>query len=90
MLRFHEPGFVPFSNRNFVEIGTQTAHECNSRLLRMKWGWEGIAFDDDNENQHIKLFRAKVGPWNINSIFDATKVTDDRLHIPFGSTEESV
>ena len=65
---FHAPGFVPPKARLYVEIGTQTAHECNTRLLRQKWNWSGLMLDDDEENAYVNLQRATVGPWNINAL----------------------
>lgn len=51
----------------FVEIGTQTGHQCNTRFLRQSLGWRGLMLDDDNWNPYIHLEQAAVRSWNFHA-----------------------
>lgn len=57
---FQDIGVV---NRTFVEFGTQSGVECNTRRLRVACGWSGLlmdgGFDDPNINLHKEFITAE-------------------------------
>jgi len=56
------------TNRHYVELGTGSGEECNTRLLRER-GWSGVMFDRDFTNAALSLHRELVTAENINSLF---------------------
>lgn len=53
--------------RYYVEIGTESCAECNSRALRSR-GWRGAAFDLQYSDASINLTRARVTAENAPSL----------------------
>ena len=54
----------------FVEFGVEDGAECNTRMLREKYGWKGVMFDARSaSNRAIGLHQSTVSPNNINHLF---------------------
>jgi hypothetical protein len=51
----------------YVEFGTETCEECNSRYLRVK-GWWGVLLDGQNENATLNQHRHFVDAENIGAL----------------------
>jgi hypothetical protein len=51
---FHHIGTT---HKAYVEFGTESGHECNTRLLREMHGWTGLLMDSRHEDAGINLFR---------------------------------
>ena len=60
----------------YVEIGTQSGEECNTRFFRMTRGWNGVMFDQQYENPYIRLRRLHVTPDNVIAAVDREGVPD--------------
>ena len=65
------------NNKYYVEMGTQSGVECNSRYLREVLGWKGHMFDGGFENQSINLHKEKITHWNILDIFHKYKISKE-------------
>merc|ERR1712059_163533 len=65
---------IGHESRFYVEIGTQTGHECNSRFWREQMGWKGCMYDDKNRNIHIGLQMVTVLPENVNTLLNLFEV----------------
>merc|ERR1712194_146046 len=52
----------------FAEVGAHDGRESNSRHLRTRFGWRGVAFDDVWQNSDINLVRARVEPHVLESL----------------------
>ncbi|CEG46759.1 uncharacterized protein PHALS_03441 [Plasmopara halstedii] len=46
--------------KSYVEFGTESGQECNTRLLRQVHGWKGLLMDSHYENTSIELHREFV------------------------------
>ncbi|KAL4175867.1 hypothetical protein KRP22_000826 [Phytophthora ramorum] len=44
-------------SKAYVEFGTESGHECNTRLLREVHGWKGLLMDSGYEDNAIDLHR---------------------------------
>lgn len=64
------------TNRQYVELGTGSGEECNTRLLRER-GWSGVMIDCDYEDDAIQLRRELVTAENINDLFAKYDVPDE-------------
>lgn len=64
------------TDRWFVEMGTESGEECNTRLLRER-GWSGLMLDCDHENAELNLHREMVTAENVNELFARYGVPDD-------------
>jgi hypothetical protein len=66
------------SNRYYVEIGAYP-NECNSKVLKVDWGWRGIALDREPSfcNPADALFTEEITPFNINEIFRKYRIIDN-------------
>jgi hypothetical protein len=65
------------SSKYFVEIGTQSGVECNSRYLRESLNWTGVMFDGGFNNAQINLNKETIAHDNVLSIFDKYKVKNE-------------
>jgi len=63
---------VGVSSKHFIEIGTQSGRECNTRYLRVAAGFSGYMFDNQNEDSRINLVKAWVTPENAFELLNAT------------------
>jgi hypothetical protein len=82
------------SNKYYVEFGTESGVECNTRILRERYNWKGLQMDGGNENYSInlrkefimkenivELFRKYNVPQNINVLSDYTTVKPTKNNI---------
>eukprot|EP00928_Gymnodinium_smaydae_P075364 TRINITY_DN58386_c0_g1_i1.p1 TRINITY_DN58386_c0_g1~~TRINITY_DN58386_c0_g1_i1.p1 ORF type:complete len:510 (+),score=36.78 TRINITY_DN58386_c0_g1_i1:57-1586(+) len=51
---------VGVASKSYVEIGTQSGRQCNSRYFRVAHGFRGYMFDDGHEDQRIGLAKVFV------------------------------
>ncbi|OWZ23354.1 Conserved secreted protein [Phytophthora megakarya] len=51
---FHHIGT---KDKSYVEFGTESGQECNTRLLRQIHGWKGLLMDSRYEEESIELHR---------------------------------
>jgi FkbM family methyltransferase len=56
-------------NGFYVEFGTQNAEECNTRILREKYNWNGLLMDGSYENNNINLKKEFITRENIINLF---------------------
>lgn len=63
-------------NRYFVDIGVQDAVNCNTRLLREKFLWDGLFIDARNSEHAINLRKEHVTTANILNVLAENKVPD--------------
>lgn len=70
-------------NGYYVEFGTESGAECNTRYFREMYGWKGLLMDGSHENGEINLHREMVTASNINQLLDKynTPETFDLLSI---------
>lgn len=54
----------------YVEFGTENGDQCNTRLLRLHMGWQGLMMDGSNENSLMNLHKEIINPENINSLLE--------------------
>jgi len=55
--------------RNFVEFGVQDGAECNTRILRERFGWKGLSMDCTHKNKQIFLKKEFITKENIVELF---------------------
>jgi hypothetical protein len=53
----------------YVEFGVENGKECNTRLLRQGYDWDGLQMDGGNENESINLRREFVTKENVVELF---------------------
>lgn len=63
---FHDIGTT---DKYYVEFGTQSGMECNTRRLREACGWRGLLMDGGHVNASINLHKAFITRENIVSLF---------------------
>jgi hypothetical protein len=56
---------MDFTKKNYLEIGTESGMECNTRNLREKHGWTGLLIDGSHENKVINLQKHFITKDNI-------------------------
>jgi hypothetical protein len=56
------------TNKRYVEFGTQSGKECNTRRLRETCGWSGLLMDGGHSNASIGLHRHFITRENIGSL----------------------
>jgi hypothetical protein len=61
-------------NGFYVEFGTQNAVECNTRILREQYNWNGLLMDGFHENADINLKKEFITRENIVNLFDKYNV----------------
>jgi FkbM family methyltransferase len=57
-------------NGFYVEFGTENATECNTRILREKYNWNGLLMDGYHENTNINLKKEYITRENIIDLFN--------------------
>lgn len=62
--------------KNFVEFGVQNGVECNTRILRERFGWKGLSMDGSHENKKIFLKKEFITKENIVSLFKKYNVPE--------------
>ena len=77
----NEDGIIQFltnllniTNGFYVEFGTQSAKECNTRLLREKYNWTGLLMDGSFEKHSINLQKEKIHHSNIVQLLEKYNV----------------
>jgi hypothetical protein len=53
----------------YVEFGVENGNECNTRILREKYKWNGLQMDGGNENDIINLRKEFITKENIVELF---------------------
>ena len=61
-------------NGFYVEFGTQNGSECNTRILREKYNWEGLLMDGSHKNDNINLKKEFITRENILTLFNKYNV----------------
>ena len=56
--------------RYFVEFGVEDGYECNTRILREQFHWNGLLMDGSNENITFNLKKEFITAEGINQLFD--------------------
>lgn len=69
--------FIGPTKKYYVEFGASDALECNTRLLREKYGWNGLLMDGFHYKPEINLQRSFITAENINSLFEKYEVPCD-------------
>ena len=54
---------------SYVEFGVEHGAECNSRILREYFGFQGLMMDGDNENDAINLRKEFITETNVLDLF---------------------
>ncbi|GLD92984.1 hypothetical protein PINS_up001576 [Pythium insidiosum] len=65
---------VGVTTKRYVEFGAGTGDECNTRLWREHYGWDGVLLDAWHEDVARGLHRAWVTAENVNALFEAHAV----------------
>lgn len=65
------------TNKYFVEFGTDSGDECNTRVFREKEGWNGLLMDGGHENPSINLKKEFITAENIVSLFQKYHVPEE-------------
>ncbi|CAJ1337882.1 unnamed protein product [Effrenium voratum] len=60
---------VDVSNGYYVEVGTQSGEQCNTRYLRVRYGFTGLLIDDNFQNAHVNQRRHFITPRNVVDTF---------------------
>lgn len=58
----------------YVEFGVQDGSECNTRILREKYKWNGLQMDGGHENESIQLRKEFIMKENIVALFQKYNV----------------
>jgi hypothetical protein len=61
-------------NKYYVEFGVEDGRECNTRILREKYQWQGLQMDGSNENATIHLKKEFITRENIVELFQKYQV----------------
>ena len=65
-------------NKFYVEFGVENGMECNTRILREHYNWNGLQMDGSNENDRINLRKEFIMKENVVELFKKYNVP---LHI---------
>lgn len=65
---------IGFTNRFYVEFGTESGIQCNSRILWDSHYPTGLLMDLNNENPEIHLFKERITAENIVTLFEKYQV----------------
>jgi len=63
-----------FYTKCYVEFGVQNGVECNTRILRELFKWDGLQMDGSNENIDINLRREFITKENVVELFQKYNV----------------
>lgn len=61
-------------NKFYVEFGVEDGKECNTRILREKYKWNGLQMDGSNENNIINLKKECITKENVVELFEKYNV----------------
>jgi hypothetical protein len=64
------------TNKFYVEFGVQDGKECNTRILREQYKWDGLQMDGSNENTDINLRKEFITKENVVGLFKKYNVPD--------------
>ncbi len=70
-------GRIGTTNRYFVEFGTGTGFQCNTRYLRERRGWQGLMMDGDSSEFLLSIKKEFITAENINGLFEKYRVPAD-------------
>jgi hypothetical protein len=62
------------TNQYYVELGVEDGKECNTRLLRERYGFSGIMMDGGHEKLDLNLFEEFITIQNILDLFHRYQV----------------
>lgn len=62
---------------SYVEFGTESATECNTRNLRENFNWTGLLMDGNNEKLDINLHKERILHSNVVDLFKKYKVNKE-------------
>jgi tetratricopeptide (TPR) repeat protein len=68
---------IGIKRRYYVEFGVEDGFECNTRILREIYGYEGLMMDGGNENLEINLRKEFITEENVLDLFDKYGVPTD-------------
>ncbi|XRB17673.1 methyltransferase [Pseudoscourfieldia marina] len=79
--------YIGTMDKYYVEFGTESGVETNTRYLLEQKGWSGLLMDGGNENPSINLHKEVILPSNIVELFEKYRVsqTFDLLSIDIDS-----
>ena len=62
------------NNKFYVEFGVENGKECNTRILREQYNWNGLQMDGGNENESINLRKEFIMKENVVELFNKYNV----------------
>ncbi len=65
------------TNKYYVEFGAENGIECNTRVLRESFDWQGLMMDGRFENKSINLHQEFITAENINDLFEKYQVPEE-------------
>ena len=65
---------IDLPEKVFLEVGVEDGRQCNTKILRERWGWNGLSIDNNNENPSINLVKEWVSKENIVQILKENHV----------------
>jgi hypothetical protein len=71
----------PNGNRFYVEFGTEDGMECNTRILRERYHWNGLLMDGGHQNDAINLNKEFITAENINDLFRKHNVPETEFDL---------
>lgn len=74
-------------SKYYVEFGTESGTECNTRVLREKHGWTGLLMDGSHENADIGLHKEIIRVDNIVELFQKHNVPKGGRDSPDGKDD---
>jgi len=57
------------NNKFYVEFGVENGMECNTRILREHYNWNGLQMDGNNENDKFNLRKEFITKENVLELF---------------------
>lgn len=63
-----------YENKYYVEFGVENGQECNTRILRENYNWDGLQLDGGYENENINLKKEFIMKENVTELFKKYKV----------------
>ena len=65
------------NNHTYVEFGASDGNECNTRILKEKYNWNGLLMDGNYENISINLKKEFITKENIVNLFQKYNVPEN-------------
>lgn len=69
--------YIGTTNKYYVEFGVEDGLECNTRVFRENFAWQGLMMDGCFENQAINLQKEFITSDNINQLFEKYNVPSE-------------